>query len=78
MSFELEIGKVYSLPIFAKNSSEYETLSLRFVWSRVCAFLYSHGPWSEFSCSPSYFLKHSPSCNMVSMPVGIQCVQYPK
>ena len=29
---------------FCKNSSEYETLSLRLVWSRVCAFLYNHGP----------------------------------
>ena len=31
-------------PIFGKNSSEHQTLSLRFVWSRVCAFLYSLGP----------------------------------
>ena len=33
-------------PIFGKNSSDHQTLSLRFVWSRVCAFLYSLGPRS--------------------------------
>ena len=48
VSFEFEIGKVFSLP------SEYEKLSLRLVWSRVCAFLYSLRPWLR--SLPSYLI----------------------
>ena len=42
-------------PIFGKNSSEHQRLSLRFVWSRVCAFLYSLGPRSFILLLSSLF-----------------------
>ena len=43
------ILKSFIVSYFGKNSSEHQTLRLRFVWSRVCAFLYSIGPWSSQS-----------------------------
>ena len=46
MSFEFNLKKLYSLLFLTKNSGEHQRLSLRFVWSRVCPFLYSLGPRS--------------------------------
>ena len=47
MSFEFDLEKLYSLLFLAKT--EYQTLSLRFVWSRVCVFPYSLGPFQSSS-----------------------------